>query len=130
MTQAHPGRPWPVGVLICSADRTLSDLVARNLDRRAFRVRQAPLAPLDVTTMLPGETPDIVVADIDDGDPASWDHTAWLRAAFPYVSLVVLAHDWPVAGQLRRLQPCCYVRKPFSIDALLVACEAARPAVT
>jgi DNA-binding response OmpR family regulator len=126
MSARTASRAWPVDVLICGADRTLSDLVARNLDRRAFTVRQAPLAPLDATTMPPGVAPGIVVADLDDADPDGWRHAAWLRAAFPYVPLVLLAHSWPSTTVIQRFQPCRFVRKPFAIDELLAECDAAR----
>jgi len=127
MTSRSAGPREPVGVLLCSDDRTLSDLVARNLDRRAFVVRQAPLAPLDATTLPPGAAPDIIVADLDDEDPEAWYHAAWLRAAFPYLPLVLLAHGWPAPSEIARCQPCRLVRKPFAIDELLAECAAARP---
>ncbi len=125
MSQATGGGPCATSVLLCSNDRTLSDLVARNLDRRQYVVRQVPMIQRAGILVPPGMAFDMVVADVDDEDPATWEHVAWLRRAFPYLPLVLLSHSWPSATQAERFRPCHFVRKPFAMDELLAACAAA-----
>jgi DNA-binding response OmpR family regulator len=116
----------PVSVLLCSNDRTLADLVAWNLDQRNFTVYRAPLNQTDGPVLPPGVAVDLLLVDSDDDVWDVWHHVAQLRVLFPYVPLVVLAHAAPSVQQLGQLQPGRFVQKPFAIDRLLAACDAAR----
>jgi DNA-binding response OmpR family regulator len=119
-------RIWPMLVLLCGSNPVLSDLVSRQLVRRGFVVRAVPLGPLDASTVRPGEAFDMVVADLDVAEPELWQRAASLRATFPYVPLLLLAHAWPGAADLEQLHPCVYVRKPLAIDELSAALDDAR----
>jgi DNA-binding response OmpR family regulator len=109
-----------MNVLIWSNNHVLSDLMARNLVRRGFDVRERPLP---TATALRGTevNADLVVVDLDCQEPDLWRHASHIRGMLPRVPLVILGHAWPATPRLDRLQPCSYVRKPFAIDTLLDA---------
>jgi DNA-binding response OmpR family regulator len=114
--------PAPPRVLVLSVDRTLSQLVQLNLERRGFDVRQHGWAACCGL----GEAPrpcaaNLVVADLDCPSPACWNGTPRLRAVFPSHPLLLLAHERPSAPYLQTHQPCRSLQKPFAIDELVQA---------
>jgi DNA-binding response OmpR family regulator len=112
-----------MNVLVCSDNRVLSDLVARNLGRRGFDVRERRLPALTAQGRPELEDADLVVVDLDCLEPELWRRTKLIRQRLRGVPLVILGHAWPTAPRLDRLQPCAYVRKPFAIDALVAAVQ-------
>jgi DNA-binding response OmpR family regulator len=110
-------------VLVWSNNRTLSDLVARNLAHRGLEVQECPLPPADSPLAADVGIADIVIVDLDCQEPKLWRRAARVRSTLPNVPLVILGHAWPTTPQLDRLQPCTYVRKPFAIDELLTAVQ-------
>ena len=108
-------------VLIRSEDRTLLHLVARNLERRRFDVREVMSMGAEPPPSHHGRVPDLVVVDLGIQEPEQWQRAERVRSEMPRVPLVFLGHAWPTVPQIERLQPCTYVRKPFAIDALLAA---------
>jgi DNA-binding response OmpR family regulator len=106
-------------VAIYSVDAMLSDLLARNLARRGFGVRQAARTPCcdHLADLL--EAADVVIADLDCPAPACWQGVARLREQHPSLPVVFLAHDRPDAGRLRAWRPYRYLRKPLAVDELL-----------
>lgn len=111
-------------VLVWIDNRILSDLVTRNLARRGFDVRletspppsssSAPVTPI-------AEEAGLAIVDLTCPEPELWRSASRVRRILPSIPLVLLGHAWPASAQLDRLQPCTYVRKPFSIDALVAA---------
>lgn len=112
-----------MNVLIWSDNRVLSDLVARNLGRRGFHVREGGLPSFPILECLEVDDPDLVVVDLDCLEPELWRRASHVRTFVPGVPMVILAHAWPTSPHIDRLQPCSYVRKPFAIDALLAAVQ-------
>ena len=112
-------------VLVWGNDRILSDLVARNLVRRGFDVREIPLprvgAPVEAPPIADGA--ELAIVDLDCQEPELWRRAARIRTAIPGIPLVILGHAWPASARLDRLQPCAYVRKPFAIDELMAAVQ-------
>ncbi len=107
-------------VLVCSADATLSKLVAWNLAIRGFPVRQDPRSPC-CEAPAGSFNVDVIIADLDCSGPASWQAAARLRETFRSLPVVLLSHDRPDAERLRGLAPCRHLRKPFAINNLLTA---------
>jgi DNA-binding response OmpR family regulator len=114
-----------VFVLIRCDDCTLSHLVARNLERRGFDVREASSTRAEAPPSRDVRPPDLVVVDLGIQEPEQWERAERVRGEMPRMPLVFLGHAWPTSFQLERLQPCTYVRKPFAIDALLAAVQEA-----
>ena len=130
MKRRTRGRPWPVNVLLSCPDHMLADLVARNLERRGCTVHQVA-RPVRGDFSTPVSVPfDLVIADAEEEDVAAWERAAWLRAMFPYLPLIILAHGEPGSARLEQLRPYHLVRKPFAIDELLAACAVALSAAT
>jgi DNA-binding response OmpR family regulator len=125
MKRPSSGKPWPVSVLLSCPDRTLADLVTRNLDRREYTVHHVASAMRGDLSAPVGVEFDLLIADADDEDLAAWERTVSLRTRFPYLPLVILAHGAPGTAHLEQLQPYHLVQKPFAIDELLSACEGA-----
>jgi DNA-binding response OmpR family regulator len=107
--------------MIRSEDRTLSHLVARNLERRGFDVLEATLPGAEPRPSHDVKAADLVVVDLGIQEPEQWQRAERVRGEMPQVPLVFLGHASPTAPQIERLQPCAYVRKPFAIDGLLAA---------
>jgi DNA-binding response OmpR family regulator len=108
-------------ILIRSDNPILSELVARNLERRGFDVRETASASAACPSATQERRPDLVVVDLDTQEPEQWERAERVRNAMPSMPLVFLGHAWPTVARLARLRPCAYVRKPFAIDALLAA---------
>ena len=119
-------------VLVCSADPTLSGLLARNLGRRGFSVRQIAwdpcgTAPDDVHQAIDA---DAAIVDIDCPEPDCWRAAGRARMTFPSLPVVFLMHAWPDAARLRRWRPCASLHKPFAVDELLRLLRDLAPAVS
>lgn len=114
----------PTSVLFCTSDPRLSDQIGRQLTRRGLAVRQVPIGPLDATRIRPGETFDLVIADLDGEKQERWRRAASMRTLFPYLPLLLLAHGQPAAADLERLHPCAYLRKPLENADLEEALDA------
>ena len=112
-------------VLIRSEDRTLSRLMARNLERRGFAVQEAMASSGEPHPPSRPMIHDLVVVDLGAREPEQWAHAERVRGELPQIPLVFLGHAWPTSPVLERLQPCVYVRKPFAIDTLLAAVQSA-----
>jgi len=112
-------------ILVWSDNRTLSDLMTRNLTRRGFEVDEHPLpgagAPSD------HGVPDLAIVDLSCPEPEMWQRASGIRAMLPGIPMVLLGHAWPTSARLGPLQPCAHVRKPFAIDELLAAVHVALP---
>jgi DNA-binding response OmpR family regulator len=112
-----------MNVLVWSDNHVLADLIARNLSRRGFDVQEWRLPPLSAQGRLDHHDADLVIVDLEWLEPELWRRAARLRRLLPGVPLVILGHAWPTSSRVERLQPCTYVRKPFTIDALLAAVQ-------
>ena len=114
-------------ILVWSDNRTLSDLVTRNLTRRGFEVDEHPLPGAGVPPSSDHSVPDLAIVDISCPEPEMWHRASEIRVMLPGIPMVVLGHAWPTSARLGPLQPCAYVRKPFAIDELLAAVHDALP---
>jgi hypothetical protein len=98
-------------VLVCSLDRTLSELLAWNLASRGYRVRHEAWDPCGGAAPARQDGADVLVADLDFPGPGCWAGLARVREAFPSVPLPLL-------------QPCAHLRKPFGAEELLTLVQA------
>lgn len=110
-----------VNVAVCSADLVVSQLLALNLNRRGFVVRQTHWAPCCGG---PEATPDLggaalIIADLDCSAPTCWTGATRLRRAAGDLPILFLGHEWPDPARLQSLQPCGYLRNPFALQALI-----------
>jgi DNA-binding response OmpR family regulator len=114
-------------VLVTSPDSTLARLVAWNLERWGFHpYENAPGSSADHQP--PDAAPvDLIIADLDAGETARWDDAYRLREQHPGAALLLLSHEWPQRDPLAALQPCGYVRKPFSVGDLLASIRQLAP---
>jgi DNA-binding response OmpR family regulator len=117
---AHVQRVREQSVLVCSSDLPLSDLLALNLERSGFGVRQEAWAVSwgeleDVSAAV-----DVIIADLDDEqEVACLEAITHLRSRLNATPLIILGHAWRDAHRMQRWQPCGYVHKPFAITEVL-----------
>jgi DNA-binding response OmpR family regulator len=117
-----------VDVLVCGNDDRLSGLLALNLSRRGFEVRQARWAPCCGAAEQAPAPAGVIILDLDCPEPGAWRGARRARLLFPDQVLVLLGYEWPDFARLDALRPCGYVRKPISIGDLLRAIRELTPA--
>jgi DNA-binding NarL/FixJ family response regulator len=95
----------------------MARLLKINLERRGFHVQSQPWAACCGLGDRPWQyTGNVVIADLDCPAPACWNAGPRLRAAYPHIPLLLLAHEHPSARYLRAHQPCGYLQKPFGVS--------------
>lgn len=107
-------------VLVLSVDTTMGGLLTLNLERRAFDARPYAWAACCGIGEVPRPYPaDLLIADLHCPAPECWNAGPNLRALFPRMPLLLLAHDRPSPRYLHAHHPCQSLQKPFGVaDAL------------
>jgi DNA-binding response OmpR family regulator len=105
-------------VWVISSDFDTRRLIALNLDKRGYRVREAPSQNELATS---DEVPQLIVLDMNP--PAeSWRDAALAlrqRDNSRKPPLILILPAAPTTRQLRDLQPVYWIEKPVAVDALL-----------
>ncbi|SRR5579884_1585036 len=117
------GRP---AVAIVSDDDVSLALIHLNLARRGYPVLVALVVHVEQGWQ-PLRPPDLLLVDLTAPEPACWEQAAWLREQ-PWARgarLIVLNACWRDAEWLRRLGAHTHLRKPFAVEQLVTAVEAA-----
>jgi DNA-binding response OmpR family regulator len=112
-------------ILVVEDEESVRRTIARNLERRGYRVSEARTAAwaLDVCE---NDPPDLIVLDINLPDASGWDVLRGLTARGLPRPPVVAVSAVPLArSRLAEFGPVTFLPKPFLIDALLRAVDRA-----
>ena len=111
-------------VLVLSVDPTIGRLLKLNLERRGLDVRPHAWAACCGIGHVPRQWPaDVLIADLHCPAPTCWNAGPNLRAVFPRMPLLLLAHERPSARYLQAYDPCRCLQKPFGVADALGAVE-------
>lgn len=121
--ESHDEGNDPMSVLIWCENHILSGLMAQNLAQRGFDVADNATVGESPPAASRENAPQLIIVDLESQELDVWHRAEGVRAEAPGIPLIFLGHPWPNARQLKRLQPCTYIRKPFAIGALLSAVQ-------
>jgi len=115
----------PTRVLVLSVDPMMARLLEMNLVRRGLEVQaQSCAACCGLGETSRPYAADVLIADLHCPAPVCWDAGPRLRAAFPRLPLLLLAHERPSAAYLQAHLPCQCLQKPFGMADAVRALEA------
>jgi DNA-binding response OmpR family regulator len=105
-------------ILIVEDDETLRSLIARNLEARGCRVREAVTATEAMEAVLE-ESPGLILLDIGLPDRSGWDVLRELRTRGMSIPTAVISAVRVSRERLDEFGPIAYLPKPFPLEALL-----------
>lgn len=113
----------PANILLVEDDDSLRNLVAQNLEKRGYRVRQAR-SGAEVLAAVAQERPDLLVLDIELPDLTGWEILRRLPAEQrDDLMVLVLSGVRMSPKRVAEFQPVACLPKPFPLDALLRAID-------
>jgi DNA-binding response OmpR family regulator len=126
--RAQPAAPPDRGggpgadVLVVEDERTLREIVRRNLEARHYRVRAATTAA-EALAAIRAERPAVLLLDINLPDGSGWDVLRELHTQGQHVPTIVVSAVRCSRARLEEFRPEAYLPKPFPLGALLGAVE-------
>ena len=112
-------------VLVVEDEESVRRTLARNLERRGYRVSEARTVAWALTRCA-ADRPDLLVLDINLPDGSGWDVLRGLDAgSVARPAVVVVSAVSPTRQRLAEFAPLTFLPKPFLIEALLRAVERA-----
>jgi two-component system KDP operon response regulator KdpE len=115
-------------VLLVEDEAALADVIRRNLRARGFEVSVADSAEAALLAMT-ASSPDVLVLDVNLPDMTGWDILRGLGAAGRERLPAIVVSAAPISQKrIDEFRPFRTLTKPFPIEALVRALEAAKEA--